>query len=674
MRFLITSILIIVITVFATISCSISEKIVSKEELKVYKDSAFVYDFEKEYKTYFKKSSQKNVARNDIDQGLYFLIQTSLKQKKQYSVAATQMFYTYLSTALRNKEASSTINFVLSATKALMEKDELSAFEEIVSSEDQLSYLVRFWENLDPDPTSTANEALLVFGKRLAYSLDNFQRVGFLGDIDVRSVQLLKYGIPTIKKEVRFDFDDLAFWLFRVYGESIETRIINETVSTVRIYFIDPSIEVWVYDNLSREEPKTLFLFGKRQGTGFTKLNSPDEIIPAILMRYDPEPINRLYGLNPTAAIIASMYAELQDLHPLMEERLMSMESDMNGAFNVSNKNKSMNIAGKERVMTTMQQRRSHSQLAAVTLMDDKQLAINTYSRSFRFINDNGEGENILFAYSNPIPALFGPALKSIGNFDTDLQLRHSLVLVDENGVSSSPILDNPSITIIPNPRANGYYPIQSVFSLKTDSLPSAKIRFRALLKQLKAPKNAPIDALTGIIAYGLNEDALPESLKLEEGKPLLSDIIFGYKVNDVDALTESSRYNLPFWVPEVAELPLGLDLSLYFEVYNLAGDAPSFVLNYNLQKAGTIGILRDIKSRSDVRSVFLAQGKNHKMDLTIDLADLAEGRYNLELEIKDRENSEIIKRDVEFIVIDAEKRLEKHTKKMLKKIGKKRE
>ncbi len=91
---------------------------------------------------------------------------------------------------------------------------------------------------------------------------------------------------------------------------------------------------------------------------------------------------------------------------------------------------------------------------------------------------------------------------------------------------------------------------------------------------------------MTGIIAYGLNEDALPESLKLEEGKPLLSDIIFGYKVNDVDALTESSRYNLPFWVPEVAELPLGLDLSLYFEVYNLAGDAPSFVLNYNLQKS----------------------------------------------------------------------------------------
>jgi GWxTD domain-containing protein len=654
-------------------SCTSSEELLSRKQRLVYVDSAYTYNFEQQYKNYFSEKTQK-----EVDQGLYFLLQTSLKQEKRYAVAATRMFYAYLSEAVVKPQSSATINFVLSAAKASMENDERKRFEDLSSTEEQLRYLVSFWGGLDPDPTTIANEALLVFGRRLAYSLNNFEPLGFEGRMDDRSIHVMKYGLPTVRREVRFNLSDLNTWLSRVYGASNDVDrvdpsdpIIERTVLMVRMNFPNPSIEVWVYDKLSAEEKQTLFFFGRKQGGEFAKLNSPEEIIPPILMRnaITRSPSGVSATLNPAAALIASIYSELPPVHPLINERLMSLQQAIDGG-GYQGPRKSMNIARTERAITAGELRRSHSKLAAVELMEGEQIAIPTYSHSFRFINENGEAENLFYAYSNPIPAVIGPAAKSIDDIERDVQLIHSLETVDENGVSSSPLTESPSITIIPNPRASGFYPVQSVFSLKADSLQAEKIRFRAMLKQLKAPKGAPIDALTGLIGYGLNEYDLPEPLKIEEGKPQISDVIFGYKIDEVDALAESSRYSVPFWVPEVAELPLGLDLSLYFEVYNLQGEEPSFVLNYNLQKAGNIGILRDMKSRSEVRSVFLAQGKTHKMDLTIELADLEEGRYNLELEITDRANTETVKRDIEFVVIDAEKRLKDQSKKLQKRLG----
>jgi hypothetical protein len=61
-------------------------------------------------------------------------------------------------------------------------------------------------------------------------------------------------------------------------------------------------------------------------------------------------------------------------------------------------------------------------------------------------------------------------------------------------------------------------------------------------------------------------------------------------------------------------------------------------------------------------------------MDLTIELADLEEGRYNLEVEITDRANLNVVKRDLEFTVIDAEKRLKDQSKKLEKRLGIKEE
>lgn len=659
-------------------SCMSSEQSLSRKQSRAYADSSTSYDFERQYKDYF----SKKLAEKEVDQGLYFLLQTALKQEKRYALAATKMFYSYLSQAVGEQENASTIDFVLSATKASMENEERKRFEALATPEDRLRFLVAFWGNLDPDPTTIANEALLVFGRRLAYSLNNFEPLGFAGRIDDRSLQVLKYGLPTVRREVKLNLTDLNTWLSRVYGPSNDVDqvepsdpIIERTVLRVRMYFPNPTIEVWVYDRLNKEEAQTVFFFGRKQGGEYAKLNSPEEIIPSVLMRNDitRSPSGVSATLNPAAALVASIYSELPPVHPLINERLMNLQQAIDGG-GYQGPRKSMNIARSERAFTASALRRSYSGLAPVELMEGEQLAIDTYSRAFRFINENGEAENLFYAYSNPIPAVIGPAAKSIDNIETDVQLSHSLETVDENGDSSTPIMENPDITIIPNPRASGFYPIQSVFALKADSLKSTKIRFRAMLKQLKAPKNAPVDALTGIVAYGLTEYDLPKPLKLEEDKLQLSDIIFGYKIDEVDALADSDRYNLPFWVPEVAELPLGLDLSLYFEVYNLAGDEPSFVLNYNLQKAGSLGILRDIKSRGDVRSVFLAQGKTHKMDLTIELADLEEGRYNLEVEITDRANLNVVKRDLEFTVIDAEKRLKDQSKKLEKRLGIKEE
>jgi len=149
---------------FVTTSCSSSEELLNRKQAQVYADSAAIYDFEKQYKTYFFNNSTKNAAPKDVDQGLYFLLQMALKQEKRYAVAATRMFYAYLSSAIADEEASKTIEFVISATKASMESDELKRFEDLQFPEEKLRYLVIFWRGLDPDLSTIANEALLVFG------------------------------------------------------------------------------------------------------------------------------------------------------------------------------------------------------------------------------------------------------------------------------------------------------------------------------------------------------------------------------------------------------------------------------------------------------------------------------------------------------------------------------
>jgi hypothetical protein len=102
-----------------------------------------------------------------------------------------------------------------------------------------------------------------------------------------------------------------------------------------------------------------------------------------------------------------------------------------------------------------------------------------------------------------------------------------------------------------------------------------------------------------------------------------------------------------------------------------LKGQEPAFVLNYTLKKANRLGLMRPIGDRSTVRTVFLARESSHAVDLDIEMADLnEEGRYQLELEVTDRNTQQKTERSVEFILIDPEKRLDENTKEINKRLG----
>jgi len=82
----------------------------------------------------------------------------------------------------------------------------------------------------------------------------------------------------------------------------------------VRNIFHWPSIEALGVCNFSREDPKTLFLL-KNAKAQVTKIwNSPEWIIQPYIWDMNLNLLTAVMIWTQQAAIIASMYAELQDL------------------------------------------------------------------------------------------------------------------------------------------------------------------------------------------------------------------------------------------------------------------------------------------------------------------------------------------------------------------------
>lgn len=665
-------------------ACS-SPKNVQKERNELYYISSEIdYDFNKVYKDYMKANFSGVATELSIDQGLFFLLQTAIKEQKSYAFPATKLFYRYLQYTLEEDKASKTLDYVLQATEAIMDKDELKAWESAESPKEKYQYLIQFWNNADPDPSTLANEALLVFGQRLAGAINIFQPLGFKSTIDDRAKVYIKYGEPTERREHTFALTSLKLWLDRAYdplnfdygdGSSLtQRRIITDqavkamVMQTERI-FVNPKMELWVYEGLSTSENQTLFMFGENESNKFVKIDTPEEIIPRELKRNGRPVAGMVPRSNPVAGILAAMYEEMPQIHYKIVERKVEMLSRL-GSKTFQGPFKSINVTNLDRSEMTGYFKQEHGKLDEMHFTNNKESYIPISNKVYRFMEDDGSLSYLLYMYSNPAKTITSTLGKSIEDIQEDVKLSHSLQIIDDNRNIKSSLTDSPSITLIPNPRADGFYPVQSVFALKADSLFNDSFRLKATLRQINSPRGVEIDKLTGLVGYGKIDGKLPEKISIESDKPFLSDIILGYKVQDNLSQINVDRYNIPFWVPDIAEIPLGLDLSLYFEVYNLQGEKPSFDLNYELEKAGFLGILFDMKSRSEVRTVFNSVGKSHKVDLSLQLADLKEGRYNLKLEIIDKFSGKKIKENIEFSVLDVEKRLEEQSKKINKRLG----
>ncbi|MDV7399927.1 hypothetical protein RZS08_51405, partial [Arthrospira platensis SPKY1] len=150
----------------------------------------------------------------------------------------------------------------------------------------------------------------------------------------------------------------------------------------------------------------------------------------------------------------------------------------------------------------------------------------------------------------------------------------------------------------------------------------------------------------------------------------VVSDVVLGYGRGEGEEWSDlTALKGFDFFVPPSAEVPMGRTLSLYFEVYGLQGDEPSFELSYTLLKAGSLGAMQPIADRTTTRTVFLAQGSRHVVELDIDLDGLDdEGRYRLAMEVRDRVSDGLAKQDVEFVLLDPERRMQEASDKLSKR------
>lgn len=680
------SIISIALLSFISIGCAHKKAgIVGKTKTKSYRSvqSLESYDFEAAYKRFFELNNPKP---EETDIAIDFLQAVVKYNRSSYSFAAKRIFYKYLEYNLLSENSTPAFNFIENLMYFYLTKEEEVRYKEATNAEDRFKMLIQIWEDKDPDPTTNGNEALLVFFQRYNEVIQLFQANGLRESIDERSEYWIRYGKPNVRRFVTFGLTSLDNWLSRLYGSANEfeqydssSPQILATVQKVQRTMRNPKMELWVYDGLNNESPSTVFYFGQFEGAQYRRIDSPEELIPAELRRTpNLSQISLLPGsagagtpINAEAAIVAAMYDEIPRVHPTVTKQAMDIMINIDSPASVQGRRRSSNLAARERANSANELRRDYLITDQQRLTEGEQVQLFPIIREFRYLNQRNEPNSLLISYSEPFEGI-RKAAGFIDDINSDLKLIHTLFFLDEDQKVVSKVYDEASIQLKANVRAEGVYPSQTAIRVLADSLPSRSLRLNSMLKQVKSPRDSLFNPLTGIIAAGVTDFTLKDPLVLNENEPLISDVMLGFgrpnenEYAEIDGLT---RFR--FFIPPTTELPIGYDLSLYFEVYNLMGESPAFVLNYTLKKANALGIMRPLSDRSSVRTVFLARESTHAVDLDIEMADLTEeGRYRLDLEVTDRSSQQKTQRSVEFILIDPEKRLESNTKEINKRLG----
>lgn len=684
MPYLLRSILLMLL-MFGMLACATNKDAsISGNEKSSRTSSASIssYPFEETYQAFFRL---KPGQIDETDIALDFLSAVVQEGKSSYSFAAKKVFYKYLEFNLLSETVSKRFELFEELMRFYLNQAGKNEYQNAETPKLKLQKIVEIWEEKDPDPTTNGNEALLVFLQRYTEVIQQFQANNTKERVDERSEYWIRYGKPDVRREIIFGLTSLSNWLGRLYGSANEFEQYDQsspqilaTVQKVERSMRNPKMELWVYERLNNESPSTLFYFGQFEGARYRRIDSPEELIPSELRRtpnlsqisFAPQ-AGAGTPINAEAAIVAAMYDEMPRVHPTVTKQALDIMINIDSPASVQGRRRSQNLAARERANSANELRRDYLITDRLRLTEGEQVQLFPILREFRYLDRQYRPNSLLISYSEPFDGI-RKAAGYIEDLNRDLKLLHSLSFLNEEGKTTSILHDEAAIQLKANVRAEGVYPSQTAIRVFPDSLPSKEIRLKSVLKQIKAPKDSVFNPLTGIIAAGDTDIKLSRPLEIKEDEPLISDVMMGFGRPDEESYSEVeglSRFR--FFIPPTAEIPVGFDLSLYFEVYNLKGEEPSFVLNYTLKKANKFGLMRSIDERPSVRTVFLASQSTHAVDLDIEMADLnEEGRYKLELEVIDRNTQQKTQRSVEFVLIDPEKRLKENTKEINKRLG----
>jgi len=660
-----------------------------EESQSKYNDLVFTAGLELIKKGEYEKASglwyeaKERLTYPDYRIGQHFIrLVTEQKLKEFYPEACEMYFWGLGASDLNNKKAF--LELELDFLKPILDGSRFSDLKKYLKEEDPELFeeIKLIWQSLDPTPLTEYNERLMEHWERIAYANEHF----YLPEkniFDDRYMPLIKYGLPDYKKHdyLTHNANQVGYLLssriasaqsFQAADDPVGNALLQKAKADLehRIrelhYSANPEYEIWIYEGFNSSFENVIYLFGRQNGGRMRHYNSIDDFIPSraysmtqrnsfINVKFsgeDQTDVNDQDDLSSgistppafpfTPAIIMQLmyYEQLSALDYFFGSRYNRMVSrymDQTTGLSMSLAREFQNT----NTGTMIELRR----MAPVekTAIDDKIFGIDLNAYEYNFLDDEARPYKKYFVSADIGDAAEYDQVFSGRSFNNRYMHRYEMMMGIVSRNESGRTVYKDSIEV-PGSQLNTDVYYMFDFPVKNESdmiVLASELRDKYEEPESRAADDSPF--LTSLKANGTLEIE-PKLKDFQKDKIQVSDIIIGYP--------SGMRNNdfLNFEISHEKNIPAGLDLNVYYEIYNFnkeASEKAVYEVTYDIVKdpGKILGLFKGKKSAGSgsVTTTVETFDALYKQSLEIETAGIETGNYVLKMEIKDLKTGQVI-------------------------------
>ncbi|MCG8372825.1 MAG: hypothetical protein MI700_04800, partial [Balneolales bacterium] len=517
-------------------------------------------------------------------------------------------------------------------------------------------------------PGTLYNERLIEHWERIAHARSTFTRNnrGIYG-ADDRGEIFVRYGAPdkTFTGTILTSITEITNTCstFGRCNEFIMAEVIRSNDPM-------PRYEIWVYDRPNRYmRDNLIYLFAETSTSRFKRFNTVEELIPPQFFtlstsRYD---FSSFTGgtdsgtMSPGMVLQWVYYNEFSSYDILFGKQVSKMEQNWVGTPTKRSEqgpHQGQVLAQEIRNDLVDMKREAPTEKSKLT-EELSEIPLQTFP--YRFLNHDGSPYYALFLSSDiyePIALDFvlnRNANKLVADDSTLLinelknyDLFHGINIQKQNGELFSKSRRNIGIALDGDLNMKN----QNVYQIPFTNEEKETVVYAELYGTHDPgiyDQDTPFDPTLKGIGKAIVE--LPDHLEWKEDELILADIILGY---DMDYELEQAF--IPFTPSHDKTIPMNEVLAMHFEVYNLATNENGeghFQFNYQVTKPRSFQWIRGRANEVRLSATFTTIGGMFSEDIEIQTRDLQEGKYTLEIEIRDLISDQKIERKIDFIIVE---------------------
>lgn len=621
--------------------------------------------------------------------GFEFIKTVTKHQAKQYYNIANQMFFWGLS-AHKIQPYEEEIFDELQRIKSLTDRSQSNYWLSLLENNDPALYieLKTFWINNDPISSSPYNERLIEHWERIHRAQKNFTKnTNSVYATDDRGLIYVKYGEPDDiqKGTLSLNNTDIQLWAkeiltrqepsdaFTSTGMSFEQRALSilstevlednlakQIVDRVLTHHNHSDYEIWIYKRMNTGYRNNLiFIFGyPAGGRPYGLVDSPEEFISNSAFR--PRSMRREnYSFNMGPLFQLSIYNDLKFVDDYFLDSFHDLQDNLYNNQSIIDESSSEYLRNK--YSSELRSIQDNAPLQA-SIYDLELADIEITTDRYRFLDQDNKPYDMVMVYSKPhnvIIADYHRFSQSHHGEEPNYHLKHTLTMRDGEMNIHNRVNDFPVISFEPSLVSRQFEFPSSIFRVASNIPEKNKIieaemynlSYAGLASDLgnyQVPKE--------IIGYSKTEIKLSgEGETLNETDFEVSDLVVGY--NSDSGLDEEDHF-FPFFIPNETVIPVGYDLNLLLEVYNLTRNEQNqshFTIHYQVTGQRDRSWLRSLFSGSDDKTSLTLNyetiDSRSKEHLIVDISDYEPGKYTIELTITDTVAGKSIARSKSFQV-----------------------